>query len=501
LEQGRTGSEAWGSNGGDIPYRQNYGYDTWNNLTTRDSSLYTCISGFGFGTSYVNNRDTSPFLSYDAAGNITQDRRGNTSIVRQHTYDVNGAKVTATDNNITIMQSYSGDGQVSKRVETHIAPAYSNTTYYLRSSVFGGAAITELNAQGQKQKGYIFANSEILAEHLITQSGVGIAWKHVNPVTNDTFRSDVNGVYTSQLLLDPLGAEVGFVDPCLDNQNPDYASEFGAKPLYLEGGDPFDAKGGCTLDGIAISCNDLLRRIDSGSVQAQGPRGIPGEVLHLGGGLIYGRYGTGSRLDDEGERVIDYREFSGRLSFQGGQRGGVQQPERSSCGSFVDRVVGMVDATLKYKSKIEGLGARFLVLAEVARRLGASQKFDGFKEVYTGKANDKVGQKWAVYQHVYGFMGASLIGNNILPEEVQRRTGAKTGIELVEKQLKEDIDQRDHPEKYPEKDRQGIEASQEVADDLAGIAASNLIRGRINSPGLMNSEQLRQQLFTLFCDR
>jgi hypothetical protein len=330
LERAHTGAEAWGSTGGDIPYRQFYSYDVWNNLTSRDNTLYTCTSGFGFGAYYVNNRDTSLTLGHDAAGNMTQDYRGNTSIVRQHSFDAARRKVAVADSNITITESYGGDGQVVKRVETHVAPAYNNTTYYLRSSVLGGAAIVELNGQGQKQKGYIFANGEILAEQRINQSGNAIGWRHIVPITGDVLTSSQDGFYDSQLLLDPLGAEVGFNDPCLDNQNPDYASEFGAKQLYIEGGDPFDAKGGCTLDGIAVPCNDLLRRIDSGSVQAQGPRGIPGEVLHLGGGLIYGRYGTGSHLDDEGDRVIDFREFSGWLNFQGGQGGGRQQSQNAS---------------------------------------------------------------------------------------------------------------------------------------------------------------------------
>jgi len=95
-----------------------------------------------------------------------------------------------------------------------------------------------------------------------------------------------------------------------------------------------------------------------------------------------------------------------------------------------------------------------------------------------------------VYQHVYGFIGASLIGTNSLPKAVQARTGVKTGFDLMKKQLTEDNDQFDHPEKYPGHTR--IEAAQEIADDIAGIEAGNHIKRRYE--GRFDSVRLRQNL-------
>lgn len=86
-------------------------------------------------------------------------------------------------------------------------------------------------------------------------------------------------------------------------------------------GDPFDYSGGCILDGLPISCNQLLHKIDVGAVQAQGPRGLPGDVIHLGGGLIAGMYGAGSRpdLEDPMKEETVYKIFYAFFG-QGGRK-------------------------------------------------------------------------------------------------------------------------------------------------------------------------------------
>jgi hypothetical protein len=78
--------------------------------------------------------------------------------------------------------------------------------------------------------------------------------------------------------MDPFGADVGYSSPI---DPPPLYNERGSY-LYIEGGDPFDYSGGCTLDGLPISCNQLLHKIDVGAVQAVGPNGIPGDVIHKG---------------------------------------------------------------------------------------------------------------------------------------------------------------------------------------------------------------------------
>ena len=42
--------------------------------------------------------------------------------------------------------------------------ALTEVEYYVRSSVLGGRVVTELNRQGQKQKGFVYLGGEVIAE-------------------------------------------------------------------------------------------------------------------------------------------------------------------------------------------------------------------------------------------------------------------------------------------------------------------------------------------------
>jgi hypothetical protein len=56
-----------------------------------------------------------------------------------------------------LTQSYDGDRLRVKKGENGV------TTYYLRSNVFGGQVVTELNASGVLQRGYVYLGNELLA--------------------------------------------------------------------------------------------------------------------------------------------------------------------------------------------------------------------------------------------------------------------------------------------------------------------------------------------------
>lgn len=87
-----------------------------------------------------------------------------------------------------------GNGQQVKRVETQYGNVIS-TNYYLRSSVLGGKVITELSQSGQKQKGYVFAGEQVLAE----QENNAVKWRHENPVTGSRGGSFANGFFQPEL--------------------------------------------------------------------------------------------------------------------------------------------------------------------------------------------------------------------------------------------------------------------------------------------------------------
>jgi len=53
---------------------------------------------------------------------------------------------------------------------------------------------------------------------------------------------------------------------------------------------------------------------------------------------------------------------------------------------------------LKTRDTLAQLGEYFLIAAAISEKLGKKQPFDGFQEIYTGKSDAQVGQKWAVYR-------------------------------------------------------------------------------------------------------
>jgi hypothetical protein len=83
--------------------------------------------------------------------------------------------------------------------------------------VLGGRVVAELNQSGQKQKGYVFVNGQLLAE----QSNNWVTWHHDNPLTGRLGVSGSNGGFDAKTEPDPLGVKVGFHDPNIFASPPD----------------------------------------------------------------------------------------------------------------------------------------------------------------------------------------------------------------------------------------------------------------------------------------
>jgi RHS repeat-associated protein len=198
LIEARTGSEARGHLSGqsgtqDGPYAQSYRYDQMGN------EWYRVGWGGWFNPwleqwpNYVNNRlTTNPWtgasMSYDAAGNLTNDG------VQSYAYDATGQQASA---GTTLAQSYDGDGLRVKKVDS------GTTTYYLRSSVLGGQVISELSSGGTLQRGYVYLGGQMLA---IQQSNQ-VSWVHQDPLTKSQRVTNSSGTVTSTIDLDPWGGE------------------------------------------------------------------------------------------------------------------------------------------------------------------------------------------------------------------------------------------------------------------------------------------------------
>jgi YD repeat-containing protein len=247
------------------PYQQSFGFDVWSNSTSRTGSLYNrMLSDAG---TYTNNRRSG--WSYDAGGAVTRDSSYN------HTFNAAGQDTSAiairtvgdgstqwpNQSELEITQSYDGNGQSLKRNQITRMNDYdqetgqyygvqvdNQTTYYLRSSMLGGAIIDELAKDWQnnvfKMEGYVYAGGQRIAK----QSG---QYEHHNPVTGSWVTTWASNRYMNREERDPVGGQLPLTAP---PSNSTYASLNFGGALFFIGGDPSDLSGGCVLDNLPTNC-------------------------------------------------------------------------------------------------------------------------------------------------------------------------------------------------------------------------------------------------------
>lgn len=267
------------------PYKQLYEYDVWGHMTNR-FSLFWSSWGLSDGGSYTNNK--RQWWTYDASGNVMGTE------TNQHTYDALSHQVYAKsveevgdgspshpyEPAIEVTRSYDGMGQSTYRQQitrqndyqdTEEGPVLMNvytfvdTKYYLRSSVFGGAVIAELSpdTQGQlvKQQVNIYAAARRIAVSYSTSSD--IEYIHDTPTIGSSVR--VNAHPTDRWAINdernPLGAELPNAQP-----PPSTSGNAGAGRIYQESGNPLDLADGCTVDGIQMSCSQMRRMMENGTL-------------------------------------------------------------------------------------------------------------------------------------------------------------------------------------------------------------------------------------------
>ncbi len=256
------------------PYKQIYQFDAFGHMTRRDNRFWT--QSDVYTASYTNNRRTETGYVYDANGNLIQDP--------DLTYGFDAAGNNITLNNpaqgIAYTTSFDGDGQMVKKVQTSFGNTVA-TVYYLRSTVLGGRVVTELNAQGQKQVGYVFAGSEVLARQ---ESGI-VVWQHRDLWTGSRVDSNPDGTFDRINQLDPMGVDVGFFNPFIFLEPPSRPRE-DLVPFFLTGDGIPDGR--CVLDGIAVDCGFASQLMHSGAaVQCPnndcGPRTVTVTITYQSG--------------------------------------------------------------------------------------------------------------------------------------------------------------------------------------------------------------------------
>src|SRR5207248_2992215 len=112
-----------------------YDYDKHGNMTNRFGWGGEVQGGAPYGGdttktySYSNGKNQREGFLYDTAGNLTSDT------AYSYAYDATGQQMNANRLNYALQQGYDGDGLRGRKNDN------GPVTYYLRSSVLGGAVV------------------------------------------------------------------------------------------------------------------------------------------------------------------------------------------------------------------------------------------------------------------------------------------------------------------------------------------------------------------------
>jgi len=318
LVEAKTGGTA--RNGaGDTPFYESFGYDVFNNLTSRQTNTWNDQTMASDVASYSNNRRLGSGWSYD------EDGRSLTILSRTNRYDASGrqnqmnAHYVVLGHNINITQNFGYDG-VGARISESVSSTV--TAYYLTSSVMG-AVVEELDGSGQKTAGYVYSpGGELLATQTLNGSTNVVTWKHLTSFTTGEYSINTQNSTVGRVEFDPLHADVSTTappnPPSLEGQGEVNPNSVGSN-LASRFGDIFNTTAGCMIDGIESTCDMAMRLRNSGA----GDRVMKALVYNRGTGAVdwYGE------VHEDGVAGFTFLEFR---SATGGIQGGGNAPDTYS---------------------------------------------------------------------------------------------------------------------------------------------------------------------------
>ncbi|HEX8501128.1 MAG TPA: hypothetical protein VF659_11115, partial [Pyrinomonadaceae bacterium] len=263
------------------PFRQNYAYNEFDNMTSRTGSNGYNGAYISDTATYTNNRRDG--WTYDADGRLTYSPANSNSNARSWNYDAAGglASTTETSSNgsTTLSLSYDGDGQPIR--ESTTGGSSPGTFYLVRSTALKGEILTRLKSNGTKAYTYVPAVGVVGARQtILSYNGQQyMEWTHRDPP----------GITEPGATYDPLGNYIPHVPP-QPYQPPSYTGFYG--PSYGGSTSSFTNSNnfstGCMLDGAPASCNSVLRALQNGSgrLLVISTTGLGGDILtSLGLGL------------------------------------------------------------------------------------------------------------------------------------------------------------------------------------------------------------------------
>jgi hypothetical protein len=298
-----SGAEARGQGPtNDRPYNETMAYDPMGHLTLRELRHWDRFDTTGNET-YTNNRRFG--WQYDADGRLLS---GN----GQFLYDAAGQISSFGDGDPYMTdQQLDGDGRRVKSLQRSydLNTAQWTTekiTYYIHSSVLG-KLISEVSAQGAKERSFVYAGGDVMAIQS-TAGGPSVLWQHYD-ASRGSFRSTVPQGGVSELAeMDPMGADAGWMKPLVWPQ-PNSPGKL--EPYYgvpeLNG-----AFSGCVLDDVPVPCDMVTK---DGSVPCkdnQCKKGsqffrafadgyadyLPSDARYLGRGIAFSDSAAGGSLDE-----------------------------------------------------------------------------------------------------------------------------------------------------------------------------------------------------------
>jgi YD repeat-containing protein len=246
-----------GAIGGALPYRQNYSYDQFGNMTSRSGNYYNYNSSAPNTdtATYTNNRRSN--WSYNAEGKPISTPATSTDLPRTMTYDAAGRMVSSVEtgpfNTVTYSPAYDGDGKLV-RESSSVSPGVSQLSYVVRSTVLGGEVLTRLDASGNKLTTHVPAEGLLFA----TQRSSGAP----GPFVMMTHRNPLGITEGNKAVYDPLGNYIPFTasgDPRPPAGSYNSASMGG---LSSAQSNPDSYAVGCVMDGLPTNCTRVMKSIN-----------------------------------------------------------------------------------------------------------------------------------------------------------------------------------------------------------------------------------------------
>ncbi len=222
------------------PYNQTYGYDAFSHMTQRSVKTWW-TNDYTISNTYVNNRKTN--WQYDSDGRPT-------SIDGYYTYDAAGRNNYLEISGPTFptaTMTYDGEGRQIKTVETWVDEnfeTFSETKYYVRSTVLGGQVLAELDEWGAVWRTFVFAGPAILGWLWHSYYDALMTWDQRDP-------SGASARGYGEQELDPLGADAGTFATTIPPTERAIVS-------YGTSYDPAHPNFSYSIDGIRVPLEDFI---------------------------------------------------------------------------------------------------------------------------------------------------------------------------------------------------------------------------------------------------